>query len=117
MPRMNAMGCGMPAYQGGTEPSACCFFVGGLLAVVTFMREKCGYLLIAYLNSQGEGTHGHIKGVEHMLVRFDYGCSSWQAYGVVKIPLLLEAAERVLSDFLSLVSGHYFDPKLVLCDV
>jgi len=52
-----------------------------------------------------------------MLVRFDYGCSSWQVYGVVKIPLLLAAAERALSDFLSLVSGHYFDPKLVLCDV
>jgi len=82
------------------------------------MREKCGYLLIAYLNSQGEGTHGHIKGEDHMLVTdLTMNDLCGKQKGRVKTSLLVAVAEKVQSDFLSLVSGYYFDPKSVLCDV
>jgi len=37
--------------------------------------------------------------------------------GRVKTSLLVAVAEKVQSDFLSLVSGYYFDPKSLLRDV
>lgn len=93
-------------------------FLKGTLAKKVLMREKCRYILIRQANSQEVGKYGQAKGEKHMPVTdLTMNDLCGKQKGRVKTSLLVAVAEKVQSDFLSLVSGYYFDPKSVLCDV
>ena len=74
--------------------------------------------MIVPLSSQEVEKYVQSKGEKHMPVTdLTMNDLCGKQKGRVKTPLLVAVAEKVQSDFLSLVSGYYFDPKSVLCDV